>query len=224
MKDTATTAKGIPNSFDLIHLLTGFVWPIVVLIIVFYFRKEIKNLINRLTKVSVAGASAEAQQQQQQSIEQSELQNSSNVDKALGLYSDATIELFKNSVEDDSALGEIKEDGKRINHLIRYAMAIRIISFFDHVYYSIFGSQIIILQQINFRGVESKSSLKYFYDAAVAQFPKTYENYSYDNYLRFLTSIELIVIAEDERIRITYLGVDFLKYLTDNGKTFYKPN
>ena len=150
-----------------------------------------------------------------------EIRKVSNVERALGLFREETIETFNNAVELESDIDKSQSQEQKNEQLKNYAITLYIIKHFDQLYYAIYGSQLHILQHLNTFQSETKTSLKRFYDFAVEQYPQFYENYSYDDYINFLYSSSLIT-EKDGNVGITILGVDFLKYLTEVGRNFNK--
>lgn len=53
------------------------------------------------------------------------------------------------------------------------------------------------------------------------EFPELYKNYSYSSYINFLTVHNLVIIEEDS-IKITHLGKDFLKYIIEERLSIEK--
>ena len=224
MKDSLSITKQITenntqNLNGIIEILDTLKWPILALIIFLFLLKPIKNLINRLTKVGHGGTMLEANQEVA-TINQ-EIRKVSNVERALGLFREETIETFNNAVELESDIDKSQSQEQKNEQLKNYAITLYIIKHFDQLYYAIYGSQLHILQHLNTFQSETKTSLKRFYDFAVEQYPQFYENYSYDDYINFLYSSSLIT-EKDGNVGITILGVDFLKYLTEVGRNFNK--
>lgn len=221
MKDTTSTLKVTEISFDIIHLLDVLKWPLLILIIILIFRKEIINLINRLTKLKYGGTSVEAQQQLVN--ENQENKKKSTVDKVLGLYKEETTNFFQDFVKQDTDIEKLGTEKEKVQRLINYSITLYIEKEFEKLYNLIFGSQIMILQQLNTGSKEDLTSLISYYNLAVEQNPKFFGTYSYENYMGFLISYQLIS-KEGEQIKITFLGIDFLKYMTETGKNFNKYN
>jgi hypothetical protein len=219
--DTLAVSNIATNHIDLLNLLNVLKWPVVVIIIALIFRKTMINFINRISKIGHGKTSVEALQQP--SGEKQEQVQISLVDRALGLFRPETTALVRSAVLQESDLSKISGDKERIEHLIKYSSAIYIIKHFDQIYYSIYGSQLMILQQLNTDAVEDNSSLKRYYDYAAGQNPTLFAEYSYEDYLAYLISFNLI-IKEGNQIKITILGVDFLKYLSETSKSFTKRN
>jgi len=205
----------------LIEVLALLKWPILVLILFLLLRKPLINLINRVTKVGYGDKSLEATQQS--ATVKIEKQEVSKVDRAIGSFEPETIETFNILVENETDFLELDTDGDKIKTLKNYSTILYIMLYFDTVYNAIFGSQIRLLERLNTLQLESKESLKFFYDNAEKQNPSFFENYSYEAYLSFLFSFTLI--REDgNAIRITILGSDFLKYIIATNKNVNKLN
>lgn len=219
MLDSLSATQTSQSSFDILHLIDILKWPVIVFIIFLIIKKPIIDLINRITKIGHGGTSVEAHQQQ--SAEKQERKQFSTVDKALGLFRQETIDLVTSAVLKETDLSTLTTDKQKIERLTDYSIALYILKHFESIYNSIFGSQIMILQQLNTFTYEDKDSLKRYYDYAVKQNPKYFEGYEYSEYIDFLFAFNLI-INEDGQIKITVLGIDFLKYLTETGKTPHK--
>jgi len=92
---------------------------------------------------------------------------------------------------------------------------------FERTYSTIWGGQICILEELNDRRTlgSSKEEIKTsFYDVAVTKWPNYFTNYSYDEYLDFLKASNLMR-EENETLFINALGIEFLQYLTQTGKS-----
>lgn len=213
--------KEITETFNWIELIDSIKWPIVVIVAILLLIKPIKNLINRITKVGYGDKSIEATQQN--ATKKIEQQEKSTIDRALGMFRKETIEMFVNAVENETEISKLKTDQEKIERLKNYSTIIYVMRHFDHIYSSIFGSQIRILERLNTLQPENRDSLQFYYDNAKGYNPKFYENYAYANYLNFLFSFDLIR-EDDGLIQITNLGIDFLKYLTETNKNVNKLN
>ena len=80
-----------------------------------------------------------------------------------------------------------------------------------------------LLQRLNSSHTETKNDLKFYYDNAVKYNAEGYKNYSYENYLNFVFQSGLILIDNDN-VRITDLGKDFLRYIVEANLTVEKYN
>lgn len=194
-------------------------WPIVVIIVILVVKKPIIELINKIKKIGHGGTSLEIGAQN--IIEKQEKNKVSNVDRILGLFREETIEFFKEAVNNETDIENYKTEKEKIEHLKNYSIALYIIKHYEMIYNSIYGSQLLLLQQLNTSVNQNTEFVKKYYDFAKEDYPKFYKDYSYENYLSFLYSYNLIV-DEGRFLKITILGLDFLKYLTENSKDFDK--
>jgi len=212
----------LEQTFDLINFIDTIKWPIVFIIGLLLLRKPLVNLINRITKVGYGNKTLEANQQTV--LKKETEKETSKIDLAVGLFRPKTIELFKNFVEQETEISKLESDKEKIVRLTNYSCILYIMRHFDNLYNSIFGSQIKILERLNTLRPETKESLKYFYEYAKKNNPTFFENYSYDNYMNFLFSYNLIIEEENNNISITFLGIDFLKYLSETNKDVNRLN
>jgi|SRR5208282_1409558 len=90
----------------------------------------------------------------------------------------------------------------------------------DMTWVVIYKSQLLLLYELNRRGVLPISEAKKFYDQAVKEYPKAYTNYSFEQWMNYLTSRipPLIVRSASEMLDITFRGKDFLKYIAHTGQ------
>lgn len=203
------------------------IWPIVVLIIVLMLKKTIINLLERINKIGFAGVAAEAVQQKENAErivpEQGPKNQTKNevLEKGLGIFSDYTLERASNVVDDESKVKTFETTEAKVEILHKYSQALYLILNFERFYNLIYGSQLYILERVNTHA-ETRDSLKRFYDSAVKSYPEFYSNYSYDQYLEFLITRELIIFDEKENSSITWLGRDFLKFLVETGRSLNK--
>jgi len=83
----------------------------------------------------------------------------------------------------------------------------------------IFRSQILMLMELNHRnGMMPSGDAKTYYDQAAHDFPEAYANYSFDQWLDFMISEQLLIRHPTHMLEITFRGRDFLKYLTHWGR------
>ncbi len=215
----------LPNdNAELISNLIKFIdvlkWPVLVLIIVLIFKKKLLELISKVKKIGHGGTAVEIEQQTV--AIKLEKRPISNVDKALGLFREETVTFFSDAVLQETDIKSYKSDKEKAEHLLNYSIALYIIKHYDMIYNAIYGSQLQILQQLNSHNSnESMDTIKRFYDLAVENYPKFYNNYPFEEYIDFLFSFSLI-IEENGTVKITILGLDFLKYLTEMSKNFDK--
>jgi len=207
-------------------------WPIITLIIFLILREPLKNFINNIKKIGYGGAGIETEHtsKQKDDEEKSPIEllskgaSNKDLDKAINLFSKETIELFANAVKSETMLDSFQKLEEKQEILFKYSQVIYLIMHFNKIYNSIYGSQLRLLQRLNSSLNENKETIKGFYDYAKSTFPKTYEGYTYDNYLDYLSSFNLIIVENGNTINITILGRDFLKYIIESGLSIEKIN
>ena len=65
------------------------------------------------------------------------------------------------------------------------------------------------------------ADLKKYYDKAVTDFPKTYSNYSFEEWLEYMKGRMLIAIYPTQLVELSFNGKDFLKYLAHVGRNIH---
>ena len=78
-------------------------------------------------------------------------------------------------------------------------------------------SQLEALAELNSRGLIPVADLKKHYDKAVMAYPKTYANYSFEQWLNYMQSRMLIARYPSQMVELSFNGKDFLKYLAHVG-------
>ncbi len=82
----------------------------------------------------------------------------------------------------------------------------------------IFRSQILALTELNAKGgLMPLANANAHFEKAKADYPQTYSNYSFQQWLDFMTSHNLLIRHPTDMLEITLRGRDFLKYLTHWG-------
>lgn len=212
---------------NIVRILEVLAWPIVLFVIFLILKEPIKNFINRIKSIGYKGTGIETETPKKQSDEESQIEKlkkekpNEYLEKIKSYFAPETIGLFKEAITKESQVDTYETADEREEVLFTYSQLMYIIMHFNRIYSSIYGSQINILQRLNSSVFETKESLKEYYEFAKSSFPKTYEKYSYDNYMNYLISFGLI-IEEGGEIKITILGKDFLRYIVESGYSFYK--
>jgi hypothetical protein len=88
----------------------------------------------------------------------------------------------------------------------------------DMTWAAIFGSQLAAMAVLNSRGLIPSADLKKHYDKAVVDYPKTYSNYSFDQWLDFMRNRLLIAIYPTKMVELSFNGKDFLRYVAHTGR------
>lgn len=93
--------------------------------------------------------------------------------------------------------------------------------FHDVTWYTIYGSQLECLGELNSKGVVPLAVVRAHYDAVVPKFPALYPKYTFDDWLHYMQDRMLVVRYPTDMVDITHHGKDFLKYLTHIGRNIH---
>ena len=195
--------------------MAPFAWPIAVVVIVIFafvfFRKEIKNILNRTKKLKIFGVAASVQREQKAFEEQSQ------VLKILNKFDSQLVLDYEKLIKERIELDEIKIPSERESYLLKLLARAVINGTFEMIYSQIFGTQLRLLEDLNQKSSgESKSNLKKYYDEYSTMFNLP-DPASYDSYFGFLQSWDLIKITGDN-VAITLQGRELLLYIVSSGK------
>jgi hypothetical protein len=89
--------------------------------------------------------------------------------------------------------------------------------FHDETWWGIFKSQILALDAMNTRPLRREVVKSDYYDPAAKQFSASYANYTFDQWLGYLSKRVLILDLPGDTIGITQRGKDFLKHIVHYG-------
>lgn len=215
----------------ILKFLSSIAWPIIVLIIFLILKSPLSALISNLKKISYGGTSLETNPESSQKEQINELEksdnsvNSSNFVTFLDKFSAETNAELIQIVNNETKIEEITDLQNKVNQLYDYAKLLVLLKNFERIYSIIFGSQIRILQRLNYTITENIEDLKLYYENAVKYYPETYKNYNFIDYLKFLTTNKLVNYTEgDNSLTITNFGQDFLRYITESNLSLEKRN
>lgn len=145
-----------------------------------------------------------------------------HIDETLNKFSEFSKNRCLDILENETKINEVQDLNQKLERLRKYTQLLIFVRSSERIYHLIYGSQIRLLQKLNY-SAENTENIKYFYDNAVEYFPDLYKDYSYDNYLDFLVSFELITYdRETNIISITEMGKDFLRYLVESNSNVDK--
>jgi hypothetical protein len=88
--------------------------------------------------------------------------------------------------------------------------------FFEYINFSILGSQLGLLGEVNVRPVSVEQARARYQDAAAA-YPDYFSNYSFDQWLVWLSDSARAVRVEGANVFITDDGREFLRYIVGRG-------
>jgi hypothetical protein len=189
----------------MLDFLKSSLWPLTIIFLAWKFGPDIKILMNRLRKATIAGSGFELQgDAEKQSIQSTE--------SSKKLVSDVLVEFpgqsrskaitdleiqLKKSLSSDVASGRIKNEDS-VDFIINNLAVARLERHFEGVYRDIFGSQISAMYHIHSNGPQTVDQIRKFYDSAVGTEPEFYANYTFENWIDFLEKRSLVSIREGQ--------------------------
>ena len=210
--------------------MEALIWPAAAVvssaIFMLVFKEPIAGLITRARRIGKDGldidpslpqssAVAEANKQGEKfsAAEQIQSRKSENV-----LF--AQIEARIQEQLDGLTLKDAKEREKYLIHILAETVVARN---FERAYSLIWGSQLQALVTVNGAGAAGihPDHLLHIYEQAKTDYPRFYSGNTFDQWLGFLVSQQLVVIKEPV-VQITLAGREFLKYIVDTSKQGYK--
>jgi len=136
---------------------------------------------------------------------------------ALAHYSPVTAEIEKNI----RTIAEQNSPNDKEGFYARF-IGVGIVAYqHDMTWFTIYGSQMDALAELNSRGLVPVADLKKHYDKAVLAYPKTFANYSFEQWLSYMQSRMLIARYPSLMVELSFNGKDFLKYLAHVGRNVH---
>jgi hypothetical protein len=87
----------------------------------------------------------------------------------------------------------------------------------DMTWAYIFKSQLLMLAELNRRNLPL-SDAKAYCDKAVKEYPQIYDKYSFQQWIDYMRTEQLVIRHPSDMLEITYRGKDLLKYLAHWGR------
>lgn len=193
-------------------------WPVATTILgglaIFAFRPALSRLVDRLQSAGKEG------------IKFDRPQGGAGTLASLQFVELMSMPLSPSAVLREKAISEqlhamqIQEPDHQAKALTRVLALTRVNLEFSTIANTIFGSQVTVLEHLSStpQGIEVNET-KEVYALAQSQSPEFHANRTADEWLEYLTTMQLAIIAEDS-ITITQYGRDFLKFLIDESLTF----
>ncbi len=198
-------------------------WPAVVLILgifaLFMFKRNIAGRIDKIQKIERIGVSIGTEQQQP-----SPEAKDSGFNQVMDATSSPLLREREIIIRDALKTKNITNQEEIIKVLTRALASSQLTSEWISIDRDIFGSQLAALVAINAAPSGfTNEQLKVFYAQATTAFPATYENFSFEQWLKFLEAFQLIA-PSGQGFQITLRGKDFMSWLVTTGRTHQRPN
>lgn len=196
--------------------LAGFAWPVLIGIIIFCFRDKVGDLIDRIKSIGPSGVGFAPGGQQEGA---QDLRRTAAYTPAPQGPSWVSVQLIENMLRDTIRGQQLRGEALE-SALIRDLAEARLAWVFEATYNRIFGSQLSLLQ-ILVGGAVQVDQAKSIYQAAVAQSPRFYAGFSFDQWLSFL-QLSGFCEVRDNQILPTPLVREFFQYLANKSHSLQK--
>ena len=125
----------------------------------------------------------------------------------------------ENGIINDLESKSLSHDSPTEKVLIRHLAGTQIALEFERIYNLIFGSQIKLLKELNVKIPDGKTEVEVFngIDRVIQQHFDYLKDWTKEQYLNLLYVNNLILKDEDDRIKITVKGVEFVSWIVRNG-------
>ena len=205
-------------------IVESIAWPLIVLLILILYQNTFSNILkilaSRVSKLGTKGIDFEALPKQKninESIQEKESLNEVLDNMNLGL-----IKEYQDILTPEFETGAKKHNLTVEDFLRAKTTELYLAWHYEKIYRVIFGTQILALQTLNATGLKStKSAIQAIYDRAVSDNAGFYDGISYENWLSFLETNDLIIINEDN-VEISIEGQGFLNYINEQKYSYYK--
>ena len=222
-----------------ISILNTLIWPVVVVLIVWFFNRDIRSFLGRLTSVKAKDYGVDLTPSEKLSDQQKVSANTSispltPPQTATGAGT-GEIQFEKAKANQrvtpamEQIIAAVTESAKKSPFTTEQQMELGIIGLarvvlnaeFWRIYNFIFGSQLHLLQFVNTRPV-SPAELEVFFANVKQQFPDTYKSSNAQEYIHYLLTNGLIA-QNDGNYVYAPKGREFLHWCIENNLGFNKP-
>ena len=211
--------KAILGIIDIVSSLVGLLsWPVIVLVAILIFRKALINRINHLSSIGTDGAKFYNPQSHQSKEKESSTDKLSSIPEGIHPLIEKWIPKVERLLEEKArTLGKSK-DSISISTITDLYLALE----FEKIYGLIFGSQITLLCRLRDEGnsLPVGEARNIYYLEGKKVWPNIYKNYAFEAWLRYLITLPIELIKEDEKgLNITKEGIAFLNHII--AKKYY---
>ncbi|WP_324753576.1 hypothetical protein [Roseovarius sp. Pro17] len=212
MSDLISAIYWIPLGEFIVAFFKATAWPGAVILVAFWFSKEVRTLIPRISKVSLAGVEISHPVQQTNDPKEldKEILQKGNADK---LTDPVARQIEEANLEDLNNL-DPEDSRKREKVLLRSLTQQQMQKLFAIAYANIFGSQIRALHELNSRSISVEEAEEMFTELKREQ--PALENWTLKRYLDYLF-VWRFIDKKGDAISITETGKNFLHFLVLNS-------
>jgi len=186
-------------------------------IFIFVFRQPLSNLIKRITKIDKEGLTADPSPETQREDIKTSTEAVQQLLDAVG--NSIVIDEQEDLITSELTAKGLPSESDTAKVLIKHLAGAQVLLAFEQIHGSIFGSQIFLLKKLNEVAGQGRTT-EYIHkhiDHVKETYPESLGDWSYEKYLNYLFAQSLITV-DGEQFHITNIGVEYLTWVTRNGR------
>lgn len=197
-------------------LLKGIAWPLGILTTALIFKSDVKKLFPRIRKFSAAGVELDPLEP----LEQQQLPAPPPPSDMTSLEPPTiAVKDIENRIRTDLAN---RPPEIRDQLLIRRLAIVTSVAWFENIYGLIFGTQIQALERLFEVNSTSLAEANEYYNSVLEPLMETPSPISFEDWSAFLFARELVKM-EDEKVTITEMGKEFVRWLHSQNRSTKRP-
>lgn len=184
------------------------------------FGVPIIGLISRITAISKTGIEVKSDPNMQRKEKQPETEQ----ELLVSFEKSPILSKIEQKIKSDLQEKKLSISGRTNKFLINLAAIHITIAHFEKTHNFIFGSQIFLLKKLNEMSDQGRPEeyIRAYFEQIKPSFPKELSAWTMEQYLGFLLEQSLIA-KQNNTYRITDTGIEFLMWMTKNGRIEDKP-
>jgi len=189
-------------------------WPVITFFALLIFKKPLIALVNRIHTLK-AGREGFTLDATAVSI-QTELKTSAaeqRLNQVKRVAISPSVQRREQLIQADIRNMNLEVGKETIDLLVQHLAHSQALYAAERTYRTIFGSQIAALKMLNIGGSKRRAELEPFYEEAKSRFPNLYMEYSFQQWLNYLLSMELIRTPDNVEFSIATDGKELLKWI-----------
>jgi len=191
-------------------------WPSVVVVLgtmaMITFRAELRNFLGRTQSVGKGWLVATPIDQKAIAAQPE------GVQELLQAFDSQLMREQEASIRADLSSRKLEGHPEVEKILIRHLAAVQISLAFEQTYSIIWGGQVALLETLNqLAGGVDRAEIQAIYEKEYRGVQPFYRDVTFEAYLQFLTA-HLLVRDDGNRLHISVVGREFLKWIVDQGK------
>lgn len=196
------------------EIINVIVWPLVTLIAAVIFRRGITDILRRTRKIGIKKIGLETYSAQETQDER----RKKSSDDWPSLLDPTVLRDQEEFIKEDLKKQSLDAESDTACFLIRQLAATEIELWFEQAYNAIYGSQIVLLKQLNEVAGKGQSLdfVSSYFSSTKERHPNQFKDWDLERYLSFLRK-HLLITNKDDNYHITTRGVGFLVWLARYG-------